>query len=73
MATKKVKSTGRFGARYGVRTKKRLLSIERAQKKKYVCPKCKAQKVARESAGIWACSKCGLKFTGGAYNPALSE
>ena len=73
MATKKVKSTGRFGAKYGVRIRKRLLAIERSQKKKYVCPKCRAQKVARDSAGIWICSKCGLKFAGGAYNPALSE
>ena len=67
--TKKVKSTGRFLARYGRKIRIRVRDIESLSKKKYVCPKCGAIKVKRVSSGIWACKKCGYKFTGAAYLP----
>lgn len=65
--TKKVKSAGRFGARYGKRVKQRVVDIEKKQRKLHVCPYCRGRKVKREAVGIWLCKKCGSKFTGKAY------
>ena len=67
--TKKVGSSGRFGARYGTRTKKVVREIEKLQKKKHMCPKCERYALKREAAGIWVCKKCGMKMAGGAYLP----
>jgi len=68
MATKKVKSTGRFGARYGIKLRKRVREIEQKQKGKHKCPYClKIGAVRRLSFGIWVCDRCGNKFTGKAY------
>jgi large subunit ribosomal protein L37Ae len=65
--TKKVKSTGRYGSRYGVGIKKRVLKVEEKQKKKVVCPFCGFKTIKRLAAGLFTCKKCGAKFTGGAY------
>ncbi|MEF8873901.1 MAG: 50S ribosomal protein L37ae [Candidatus Thermoplasmatota archaeon] len=70
---KKVDSTGRFGSRYGVKVKESIKEIEEAKKKEYECPRCSHQKVKRESTGIWNCSRCGLTFAGGAYDPQLGK
>jgi len=67
--TKKVKSTGRFGTRYGVGIRKRILKVEAKQKQKHKCPSCGFKKVKRTAAGIFECNKCGAKFAGGAYFP----
>ncbi len=67
--TKKVKSTGRFGSRYGVGIKKRILKVEEKQKKYSNCPFCGFKKVRRKSQGIFKCKKCESEFTGGAYLP----
>ncbi len=67
--TKKVSSTGRFGPRYGTRTKKIIASIEKQQKKKHKCPYCGRNTLKRKAAGIWFCKKCNVKFAGGAYLP----
>lgn len=67
--TKKVGSTGRFGARYGRGVKVVVEKIERKQRMTYVCPSCKRKSLKRVSAGIWTCSKCKAKFAGGAYSP----
>jgi len=69
MKTKKVGSTGRFGARYGRKIKLRVRKIEEVSKAKHPCPKCSDIKVKRVSAGIWKCAHCNAKFTGGAYSP----
>lgn len=66
---KKVGSTGRFGARYGTRTKKIVADIEKLQKKKHPCPYCGRNTLKRKAPGIWFCSKCNIKFAGGAYLP----
>jgi large subunit ribosomal protein L37Ae len=67
MTTKKVKSTGRFGSRYGVGIRKRLLKVDDRQKELSACPFCGFKKVKRKAAGLFKCNKCGAKFAGGAY------
>jgi large subunit ribosomal protein L37Ae len=70
--TKKVGSTGRFGPRYGVRIRRRILEVEVEQKKRHQCPRCLAYSVKRKGAGIWSCARCGLVFAGGAYRPVVT-
>lgn len=67
--TKKVKSVGRFGPRYGVRIRRRIREVESRQKAWHECPNCAAPRVRRTSTSIWECRKCGHKFAGGAYMP----
>ena len=67
--TKKVGSAGRFGSRYGVRSRTRVRNVEILQKAKHICPSCGHQKVKRISTSIWQCEKCNVKFAGGAYLP----
>jgi len=62
-------STGRFGPRYGTRTKKIVAAIETVQKRKQNCPYCERPALRRVAAGIWTCRKCKVKFAGGAYMP----
>ncbi len=66
--TKSVKSTGRFGPKYGATLRKRVLTIEKKAEKGQRCPKCKSMNtLARMVTGIWVCKSCGIKFAGGAY------
>lgn len=65
--TKKVKSAGRFGARYGKTPKARLVKVEEKQRIKQVCPFCKRLGAKRLSKGIWTCKKCDKKFSSHAY------
>ena len=67
--TKKVKTTGRFGSRYGVGIRRRVIKIEAVQKKKHKCPKCGFLRVKRLAAGIYECKKCKTRIAGGAYLP----
>lgn len=67
MATKKVGTAGRFGARYGRRVRQRIIDIEKKQKQKHECPYCFGLSTKRIAAGIWGCKKCEIKFTGRAY------
>ena len=64
---KKVGSTGRYGARYGLKIRRRVLGIERLSLKKHKCPYCSRLRVKRLSSGIFECSKCKSKFAGRAY------
>ena len=66
MRTKKIKSAGRFGARYGRRVKTKTIEIESRQRKKQECPFCKGT-AKRLSKGIWNCKKCNKKFAGHIY------
>lgn len=70
--TKKVGSVGRFGPRYGVRIRRRILEVEVDQRKRHQCPRCSAYSVKRRSTGVWACRRCGLVFAGGAYRPVVT-
>jgi len=67
MKTKKVAQAGKYGARYGVGIRRRLLKVERVQREKQTCPFCGFKKVKRLSPGIFRCKKCDKTFTGGAY------
>ncbi|OYT34880.1 50S ribosomal protein L37ae [Archaeoglobales archaeon ex4484_92] len=70
--TKKVKSAGRFGARYGLRIRRTWLEIDIPQRQKYVCKKCGKRAVKRVGSGIWECKHCGYRFAGGCYTPTTS-
>ena len=62
--TKRVGSTGRFGPRYGTRSKKVVRKIEAELKRKHTCPKCERRALKRIAAGIWVCRKCGYVHEG---------
>lgn len=67
MPTKKVKSAGRFGPRYGKSVRTKITEIESKQHKKQICPFCKKPKLKRLSKGIWQCRKCFKKFASDTY------
>lgn len=67
--TKKVGSTGRFGSRYGTKTKKMVAKVEARRKERKTCPYCERSTLKRIAAGIWFCKKCKTKFAGAAYFP----
>lgn len=67
MTTKRVKSAGRFGVRYGKRIRQLVVDIEQKQKQKHQCPYCNKKGVKRIASGIWQCRKCDAKFTGKSY------
>jgi len=66
--SKKTRSAGRFGARYGKRVRQKLVNVEDKQRVKQKCPFCKKLGVKRLSKGIWHCKKCDKKFAGGTYH-----
>ncbi len=70
MATKskKSKSAGRFGERYGKSVRAKLVKVETKQKNKQKCPLCERLGVKRLSKGIWKCSKCDKKFASNTYH-----
>lgn len=65
--SKKSKSSGRFGARYGKKPKAKLVKVEEKQRVKQKCPFCEKLGVKRLSKGIWQCNKCNKKFASGTY------
>ncbi|MHA1302428.1 MAG: 50S ribosomal protein L37ae [Candidatus Heimdallarchaeaceae archaeon] len=70
--TKKVGSTGRFGARYGSTIRKRVRAVEAKSKATYKCPRCLKRTFRRTGLGIWECKTCGEKRAGGAWEPQTS-
>ncbi|MBI4181524.1 MAG: 50S ribosomal protein L37ae [Candidatus Aenigmarchaeota archaeon] len=68
--TKKVGLTGKYGVRYGRMIRERVKAQAEQQQARHPCPACLRPAVERQSAGIWACGKCGHKFAGKAYKPA---
>ncbi|HLA23512.1 MAG TPA: 50S ribosomal protein L37ae [Candidatus Nanoarchaeia archaeon] len=67
--SKKSKSAGRFGARYGRRIRDRLVQVEIKQRKRQKCPFCNRLGAKRVSKGIWECQKknCGKKFASNTF------
>jgi len=72
MRTKKVKSAGRFGARYGRKVRLKTADIESKQRKKQECIFCNGV-AKRLSKGIWQCNKCKKKFAGHTYHLPKKE
>ena len=68
--SKKSKSAGRFGARYGKRPKDSLVAVESKQRIKQICPFCKKPGAKRLSKGVWQCArkKCSKKFASDTYH-----
>ena len=66
MRTKKVKSAGRFGARYGRKVRTKIAELESLQRKKQKCIFCGGI-AKRVSKGIWHCKKCNKKFVSHVY------
>lgn len=66
---RKSRSAGRFGVRYGTKSRKLVADIEEKMHAEYTCSKCGAKKISRIGTGIWQCSKCCHTFAGGTYVP----
>lgn len=66
---RKSRSAGRFGVRYGRKSRKLIADIEQQMHLKHKCPRCGRPSVSRVGTGIWRCSKCNLTFAGGTYLP----
>lgn len=62
-------SAGRFGARYGRISRRRVAEIEAEMREDHQCPECGEARVDRDGTGIWECGACGYRFTGGSYQP----
>jgi len=71
--TKKVGSAGRWGPRYGVKTRMQVAAIERKQREPHVCPRCGMPRVKRLGTGVWQCRRCDVIFAGGAYLPKAAK
>ncbi len=69
---RKTRSAGRFGPRYGRRSRKLVADIEEQMRQKHKCPKCGRSSVVRKGTGIWHCRKCNVTFSGGTYIPYTS-
>lgn len=66
-SAKKSGSVARYGPRYGVRIRSRILEIERERARGTPCPRCGVTSVEREAAAIWRCRHCGYKYAARAY------
>ena len=71
--TKKVGSAGRWGPRYGVKTRMQVAAIEKKQREPHACPRCGMERVKRLGTGIWKCRRCEVIFAGGAYLPKAAK
>jgi len=71
--TKKVGSSGRWGPRYGVKTRMQVAAIEKKQRQHHTCPRCGQDRVKRLGTGIWKCRRCEVIFAGGAYLPKAAK
>ncbi|MFB6089135.1 MAG: 50S ribosomal protein L37ae [Candidatus Aenigmatarchaeota archaeon] len=59
--------SGKFGSKYGKTPRQRFDQADKKAKEKYECPNCRKKALVKQSSGIWKCSKCGTKVSGGAY------
>jgi large subunit ribosomal protein L37Ae len=60
-------SAKQYRARYGLKPRKKVDAIFKARMAATQCPYCLKHSVKRIAAGIWQCSSCSTKFSGGAY------
>lgn len=66
--SKKTKSAGRLGARYGKRVRDKLVQVEVKQRTRQKCPFCSKLGAKRDASGIWECSKCEKRFASNTYH-----
>lgn len=69
---RKTRSAGRFGVRYGTKSRKLVADIEERMRQGYKCPECGITAIRRTDTGIWSCMKCNHTFSGGTYLPRTS-
>lgn len=69
--TKKVGITGKFGSRYGLSIRRKILKVQ--EKKTKNCPYCNKSQLKRVAAGVWLCKSCKIKFAGGTHIPQQVE
>lgn len=60
-------SAKQYNARYGLKPRKKMDAVFKARMEATQCPYCLKDSVKRMAAGIWFCTSCSAKFTGGAY------
>lgn len=60
-------SAKQYNARYGLKPRKKVDAVFELRRNSTRCPYCLKHGVKRLAAGIWYCSSCTAKFTGGAY------
>ena len=65
---KKIKASGKFGAGYGTRARKKYNKIEEVQRKRQQSPFHPTGRAKRLAVGIWKCIKTGKVFAGPAYS-----
>ncbi|KHO45008.1 MAG: hypothetical protein QJ16_C0023G0018 [archaeon GW2011_AR1] len=65
--SKKTKSAGRFGARYGKTVRDKLVQVEKKQRVKQKCPFCEKIGLKRISKGVWNCPRCEKTFASNVY------
>ncbi len=70
--TKKIGIAGKFGARYGVKIRRRIKDIDSQRAVALNCPKCQHASLHRRDTGIWNCRHCDHTFAGGAYAPRVT-
>lgn len=66
-SAKKLGPVARYGPRYGVRIRSRILEVEKERHRPIPCPKCGISAVEREATAIWRCRHCGYKYASRAY------
>lgn len=66
--SKKTKSAGRLGARYGKTVRDKLVKVEKKQRVKQKCPFCGKIGVKRKSKGVWTCPRCKKTFASNVYH-----
>ena len=64
---KNIRSTKRFGARYGPRLRAKFGEMEHLKRSSTKCPSCNKDNVKRIAVGIWHCSTCKRSFAGKAF------
>ena len=60
-------SSKQYRSRYGLKPRKKMDAIFELRKNSTQCPYCLKHGVKRLAAGIWICTSCETKFSGGAY------
>jgi large subunit ribosomal protein L37Ae len=60
----------RLRTRGGMSVRRQWTRITMEKRRRHKCPRCSSPSVKRDYVGVWDCSKCGLRFAGGAYTPS---